>query len=122
MNSKTVIVSGSRTITDYEAVKHAIESSPWFGRIDTVYVGDAKGVDALALRWCKENGITYRIFRANWSFYGRGAGPERNADMINAGAEALIAIYEGDSKGTMNMIKQAKRAEIPVYPVELAHV
>ncbi len=122
MNSKTVIVSGSRTITDYEAVKNAIESSPWFGSIDTVFVGDARGVDALVVRWCKENGITYQIFRANWRFYGRGAGPERNREMILSGGEALIAIYEGESKGTKNMMAQAERAGIPVYPVELTYV
>jgi hypothetical protein len=115
-----VIVSGSRTITDYAAVKSVLDSHRH--RIHTVFVGDARGVDALAVRWCKENGITYQIFRAEWNLYGRGAGPERNKDMILAGGEALIAIYEGESKGTKNMMAQAERAGIPVYPVELHHV
>lgn len=115
MNTKTVIFSGSRTITDYQVVKEAIESSPWFGAIDTAYIGDAKGVDTLALRWCKENGITYRIFKANWGLYGRGAGPERNNDMILAGGEAVVAVWDGESRGTRNMLEQARRWSLPVY-------
>lgn len=96
-------------------MKAAIESSPWFGDIDTIFVGDAKGVDNLVVRWCKENGITYRIFRANWKLYGRSAGPERNGQMIRSGGEALIAIWDGESRGTKNMIQQAKQHELPVH-------
>lgn len=96
-------------------MKEAIESSPWFGAIDTIFVGDAKGVDNLVVRWCKENGITYRIFRANWKLYGRSAGPERNGQMIRSGGEALIAIWDGESRGTKNMIQQAKQHELPVH-------
>lgn len=113
MESKTVIITGSRTITDYQALKEAIESSPWFGSIGTVYVGDAKGVDKLALRWCKENGITYYIFRAEWEEYGKWAGPERNRDMIRLGGEAVIALWDGESKGTRNMIWEAEKAGLP---------
>lgn len=115
MNTKTVIVSGSRTIISYKLVKEAIESSPWFGRIDTIFVGDAKGVDALVVRWCKENGITYRIFKAEWNLYGKSAGPERNREMIRAGGEALVAVWDGESKGTKNMIQQAKQHGLPTH-------
>ena len=117
--NKTVIVSGSRTITDYNIVKQAIESSPWFGSIAHVYVGDAKGVDKLVLRWCRENGVSFTIFKALWRVYGRSAGPERNGDMIRHGGEALIAIWEGESKGTKDMMRQARKHSIPVHSVEV---
>jgi hypothetical protein len=117
--NKTVIVSGSRTITDYDVVKQVIESSPWFGSIAQVYVGDAKGVDALVVRWCKENGIGYTIFRAEWGRYGRSAGPERNGEMIQQGGEALIAVWDGESKGTKDMMRQARKHSIPVHSVEV---
>jgi hypothetical protein len=115
VNTKTVIIAGSRTITDYELLKQTIENSPWFGRIDTVFTGDARGVDAMAVRWAKENGITFRIFKADWSFYGRGAGPERNKDMIIHGGEALILLWDGKSKGSKNMLGLAKRFGLPFY-------
>lgn len=118
MDNVTVIISGSRTITDYELVKETIESSPWFGKIAHVYVGDAKGVDELVVRWCKESGITYRVFKAEWHVYGRSAGPERNSDMIRAGGEAVITVWDGESKGTKNMRKLAKSAGLPVHPRE----
>lgn len=115
METKTVIITGSRTITDYAAVVEAIESSPWYGSIGTVYVGDVRGVDKLALRWCKENGITYYIFRAEWEEYGKSAGPERNRDMIRFGGEAVIALWDGESKGTRNMLWEAEKAGIPCH-------
>lgn len=119
--NKTVIISGSRTITDYNIVKEGIESSPWFGSIAHVYVGDARGVDALVVRWCKENGITYTVFVAEWGRYGRSAGHERNGEMILHGGEALIAVWDGESKGTKNMIRQARQRNLPIHPKELEH-
>lgn len=115
MEAKTVIVSGSRTITDYNLVKQVIESSPWFGNILAIHVGDAKGVDKLAVRWCKENGITYHIFRAEWDEYGKAAGPIRNKEMITHGGEALIAIWDGESKGTKGMLALARKHGLPVH-------
>lgn len=115
MNTKTVIISGSRTITDYKVVENAIKMSPWYGSIDTVFVGDAKGIDALVVQWCKENGITYRIFKAKWKTYGKGAGPIRNEEMIMMGGEALIAIWDGESRGTADMIRRAKTHQLPKF-------
>lgn len=122
MNTKTVIIAGSRNILDYDALKSAIESSPWFGRIDTVYTGDAKGVDEMVVKWCKENGITYRIFRAQWHDYGRQAGPLRNEAMINEGGEALILLWygrvkDGFGRGSKSMKEKAKAAGIPIHEV-----
>lgn len=121
MNTKTVIISGTRTINDYDALDQAIKSSPWYGHIDTVFVGDAKGVDSLAVRWCKNNGITYRVFRADWSTWGKAAGPERNATMCLEGGEALILLWDGESKGSKNMKRMAKHYQIPIHEVVLHH-
>lgn len=115
MNTKTIIVSGSRGITDYRFIKEAIESSPWFGAIDHVFVGDAKGVDSLVVQWCKENGIGYTIFKADWKAYGRGAGPLRNSEMVHSGGQALVAVWDGESRGTKNMIALARKNNLPVY-------
>lgn len=47
-----------------------------------VRVGDARGGDAIVLRWCKERGISHQRFDADWKLYGRRAGPIRNNWML----------------------------------------
>jgi hypothetical protein len=48
-----------------------------------------------------------------------GAGPRRNAEMVDLGAEKMLAFPLPSSRGTWNAIRLAKAAGIPVrqYPV-----
>lgn len=117
--NRTIIVSGSRTIQDYELVKGAIESSPWFGEIVHVHVGDARGVDTLTIRWCRENGITYTVFYADWDEWGRQAGPIRNQEMIDEGGEGVVLVWDGKSKGSASMKSLATKAKLPIHEVTI---
>lgn len=56
--------------------------------------------------WARENGISYIRFPADWDKYGRSAGMIRNREMAKY-AEALIAIWDGRSRGTSNMMSTA---------------
>jgi len=109
------IIAGSRTITDYEAVKNAIK---WSGfKITEVVSGHARGVDLLGEKWARENGIPIEPFpvtKEEWEDFGLAAGPIRNAKMAQYG-EQLIAIQEGQSKGTANMIQLAKTQKLPIF-------
>lgn len=109
------IIAGSRTITDYQAVKNAIE---WSGfKITEVVSGHCRGVDLLGERWAKENKIpvkTFEVTQEEWKALGKSAGPIRNAKMAVHG-EQLIAIQEGQSSGTAHMIKLAKSKKIPIF-------
>ena len=109
-----VIIVGNRSITDYEAVVSAIKRSGF--KITEVVSGCAQGVDTLGLKYAAMNHIRVMKFPANWSKYGRLAGFVRNAQMADYG-EALIAIYVGNSRGTLNMIKQAQDRKLPTYIV-----
>ena len=44
---------------------------------------------------------------AEWIKYGRAAGPRRNKQMAEY-ADALLAYWDGKSRGTKNMIELAK--------------
>jgi hypothetical protein len=46
--------------------------------------------------------------------YGKSAGPIRNRAMAEY-AGALIAIWDGSSRGTLNMIETAKKLELKVF-------
>lgn len=100
-----VIIAGSRTFTDYSIVEQAIKDSGF--EITQVVSGAAHGVDTLGQHWAQRNGKTIKFFPAKWKTHGKAAGPIRNREMAEY-AEALIAIWDGESRGTANMIKNAQ--------------
>lgn len=107
-----VIIAGSRTVTDYEFVKKVIEASGF--RITRVVCGMANGVDLLGKRWAEENNIPVDKFPAKWKLYGKSAGYKRNVEMAE-NADALIAIQQNNSPGTMHMINIAKEKGLGAY-------
>ena len=113
-----VIIAGSRTITNYEIVKLAIEKSGWFDKITKIISGCARGVDQLAIRFAEEYDISIAKFPAEWKRYGMSAGYIRNAEMAKYG-DALIAIIKDNSKGTANMIEVMERKGKLVYIYKL---
>lgn len=106
-----VIIAGSRGINDYAIVKQAIINSGF--RISEVVSGGCRGVDKLGERWGKENRLPVKVFPADWSM-GKSAGPIRNAKMADY-ADALIAIWANNSRGTANMIDQAEKNGLLVF-------
>lgn len=106
-----VIVAGSRSITDFKKVWQAIEESGF--QISELVSGGARGVDRLAEEWARDKEIPTRIFRPDWKL-GAVAGPIRNQQMA-VYADALIAIWDGKSRGTQDMIKKSQAKGLRVY-------
>jgi hypothetical protein len=118
-----VIIAGSRTITNYKKVKEIILKGirelliPYSFREHfnlEIVSGGAKGVDFLAERFAKEEKFKFVLFPANWGYYAKQAGYLRNIEMANY-ADALIAVWDGKSKGTKHMIDIAKKKGLKVY-------
>lgn len=107
-----VIVAGSRSITRYSLVARAIVESGF--RVTELFSGTAPGVDQLGEVWASSNGIPVRRFPAEWQKYGKRAGPIRNGKMAKE-AEALVAIWDGVSRGTTDMIHQAQDAGLRIF-------
>lgn len=107
-----VIIAGGREIEDYQLLLDAIENADF--EITTVISGGARGVDALGERYAIEKNLPLEIFPADWEKYRKAAGPIRNGQMAEA-ADALIAVWDGKSTGTMNMIDQATEKGLHVY-------
>lgn len=106
------IVAGSRDITSLDLITTAIEAAPW--KITELVSGAARGVDQLGETYAAAAGIQITKFPADWKKYGRGAGPVRNREMGNY-ADALIAIWDGKSKGTKSMIDIATANNLKVF-------
>ncbi len=60
-----------------------------------------------------------QFYPANWDL-GKAAGPIRNAEMVAAGADMVIAVHRflPNSKGTKNCVSLALKAGIPVYLID----
>lgn len=110
-----VIVAGTRKGISYDSVVSALTFC-WvnLGIKPTLIIqGGAPGVDAHARRWAQEFKIPIKEYPADWNKYGKAAGPIRNKEMVNEG-DMLIAIWNGTSPGTKNIIKLAEDKGISV--------
>lgn len=115
-----VIIAGSRSITNIKVViKTIVSFYEFFSGIDEVVSGHAKGVDRLGEEWAKVHNIPIKLFPTKWDDldslgavikinsegkkYNTMAGFQRNRKRGEY-ADALIAIWDGKSKGTQHMI------------------
>ena len=102
-----VIIAGCRDFTDYQTLYTYCEKVLSDKQDICIISGCCSGADELGIRYAKEKG--YEIIRmpADWNAYGKAAGPIRNRKMAE-NADALIAFWDGKSRGTKNMIETAK--------------
>lgn len=82
--------------------------------VSEVVSGCSGNVDLLGEKWATFVHLPIRSFPADWKALGRKAGPIRNRMMAEY-AEALIAVWDGKSKGTKNMIEEARKRNLKVY-------
>ena len=108
------IIAGSRGITDPAHLTAALASCPWAAYITEVVSGACEGPDRLGEAWAEAAALPVSRFPANWRAHGRAAGPRRNAEMA-AYADALVALYDGQSRGTAHMIRTARAVGLPVH-------
>lgn len=107
-----VLICGDRNWTDIKRIRQVVKKlAP-----SLIIEGGAKGADTIASQVGEELGIPVKEFAAYWVKYGRAAGPIRNTKMLKKGKPELVVAFHNDienSKGTKNMLMQAKEAGIP---------
>jgi len=104
-----VIIAGSRDL--HGPIDKAVTDSNF--TITEVVSGGARGIDRAGEEWAKGSGIPIKTFIPDWE-QGKAAGIWRNTDMAEY-ADALIAIWDGKSKGTLHMINSMIHRKKPVY-------
>lgn len=123
-----LIIAGSRTLDlDPESVRSLIYAAEDLLRIDVVsqiITGDAAGVDAAARSESvrSRDGLApleLHVFKAAWGEHGRAAGPIRNAQMAEAG-DALLLIWDGQSRGSASMKREAEKRGRAAYSVAVS--
>ena len=115
-----VILAGTRDFSDYQLLRDKCDAILSSKRQDCniiIVSGTARGADRLGERYAKERGFQLRQFPADWLNDEKKAGPIRNAKMAD-NADALIAFWDGESRGTKNMIETAKRKGLVIRTID----
>lgn len=111
-----VLVCGSREFADFPAVYNRLARYP---KGTIVIEGGALGADLLAKVAAKMLDFEVWEFPADWEKHGVAAGPIRNKRMLVEGKpDHVIAFPLPQSRGTYDMIRQAKAAGVTVEVVE----
>jgi hypothetical protein len=109
-----VIIAGSADGPTRRDIDKAMVQAAEKGIVPTlVLCGEARGADTHGKHWAQARGIDVKSFPAEWGLYGKAAGPIRNSEMVKE-ADALIAVWNGTSRGTRDVIQKAQRKGIPV--------
>lgn len=114
---KTIICGGRdyrMTEADHRRLNFLKDKLP----ITEVVSGAASGADREGEVWARLNGIPVKTFPAEWTRYGKSAGPRRNADMASY-ADACIAFPGG--RGTADMVCRAREKFLMVFTIAPPH-
>lgn len=115
-----VIITGCRH-WDCPAVAHEVirRLEARVGAFVIVH-GGARGVDHAFEQAARMSHVATEPHPADWDAHGKGAGPLRNAAMVDAGADLCIAVHRdlAGSKGTKDCVRRALTAGIPVWHID----
>lgn len=109
--SLRVIVAGGREFNNYQMVKEALDELRLTCPNISIVCGEARGADTFGRKYAEENNLpidSHPVTAADWKTYGKGAGYRRNEDMAKV-ADALLAFWDGESKGTKHMIDLSRK-------------
>ena len=136
-----VIIAGSRPPKEFNCIqldrweqkmmaeleKAVAEAKKLYGiEITEVISGKARGIDTIGEYWAAKHDIPVIPMPADWhpewkkGQLDRGAGFRRNARMADVG-EALIDLWDGESRGSKNMIEIAIKKCIRVHVHMITH-
>ena len=116
--SYRVIFCGSRNWHSWHPILDAVLEMATEHPDLVVVTGGARGADEMVDAYARKLGLVVEKFPADWQGRGQAAGPIRNAAMLAAGADEVVAFkddfdYSMRRGGTENMIRIAQRAGVP---------
>ncbi|MBE6589274.1 MAG: DUF2493 domain-containing protein [Ruminococcaceae bacterium] len=100
-----IAIVGSRDITSVNVGQYVRDD-------DEIVSGGAKGVDFCAAEYAREKGMVLTEFLPQYERYGRAAPIKRNEQIVDY-ADKVIVFWNGNSKGTLSVIKYAEKVGKP---------
>lgn len=95
-----IAIIGSRKI-DHEDLEALVPKDA-----TQIISGGAKGVDALAEQYAARHGLPLTVFQPDYKQFKRGAPLKRNLQIVDE-ADGVIAVWDGESRGTKFTIDYA---------------
>lgn len=119
MDEYKLIVAGGRDFNDYDLLSRVLFAMADVELADkaiSIVCGMARGADRLGLHFAGQHDVKLYQFPADWEGYGKYAGYYRNKQMGNF-SDALLAFWDGKSRGTKQMIEYMQGLGKPVHIV-----
>ncbi|MBQ7670749.1 MAG: DUF2493 domain-containing protein [Clostridia bacterium] len=120
-----IIIAGSRSFNDFDLLKKVLDdylkNAAGTAKEFEIIGGGAMGADTLGEKYAHIKGIPFRLFLPDWKRYGKAAGLIRNNEMAKYAAMeigVLFAFWDGESKGTKNMILSGKATSLEIHIIE----
>jgi hypothetical protein len=122
-----ILVTGSRHWTDETRIRHSLTAlvrrycrigltDSMQGALNgldvTIVHGAAPGADSIATAVATAHLWTVEPHPADWARHGRSAGPRRNREMVELGADVCLGFPIGASVGTRGCLEMARTAGI----------
>ena len=102
-----LLIIGSRNIKHFDFSNYVPKSA------ELIISGGASGIDSLAEAYADAHRISKLIVYPNYKRYAKGAPLKRNEIMVD-NADAVLAIWDGVSRGTLHTVKYAISTEKPL--------
>jgi hypothetical protein len=116
-----LLITGDRNWKDESSICSVIDMfAEIYPDLEVIH-GGANGADSIAGDLAEFREIKVLVFRADWSKYGRAAGPIRNQQMLDEAKPNMVYAFHPDlknSRGTLDMVKRARKANLPVTWVD----
>lgn len=114
-------VVGSRTCDDVRARLWPVLDwlRPWIttivsGAHPTLRNSDGGAVDQAARDWARAQGVSYVGYPPEWGKHGPVIAPLIRNAFIAAGCDAMLAVWDGTSRGTKDAMMKARREGKPI--------
>ena len=113
-----ILVTGSRDwdypLTIWNALLDVIEPVGRSEHVVIIHGGSGKAdltAGGFARQWINSS---EEVHPADWQKHGKAAGPIRNQEMVDAGADICLAFIKNNSRGATHCADAAEKAGIPV--------
>ena len=105
----TADVLRAMALADARLVAHEADRVCVETPVTELISGGAVGADRLGEAWARAHDIPVRKLLPDWDKHGRAAGVIRNSDIVKE-ADGVIAFWDGASRGTLDTITKARKA------------
>lgn len=118
MKEFKLIIAGGRDFTDAQKMRHHLDQLCHGGELNeyavSIVSGMARGADMLGFQFARTHSVKCYQFPADWNQHGKAAGFIRNKQMGDF-ADGLLAFWDGESRGTKQMIEYMQSLNKPTY-------